>query len=57
MGAVEMLLGSFDREPDPVHEEEREEDGYGEPEVPLQKPRTVDVWDHGEYHTDTREKP
>jgi hypothetical protein len=23
----------------------------------LQKPRTVDVWDHGEDHADTREKP
>lgn len=54
---VEMLLGGFDGEPDPVHEKEREEDEHSEPEVPLEQSRAVDVGDHGENHAYACEEP
>lgn len=57
VAAIEMLLGGFDGEPDPVHEKEREEDEDCEPEVPLKQSRTVDVGYHGKNHAYAREQP
>jgi hypothetical protein len=55
--AVKMLLGGLDREPDPVHEEQAEEDCHRKPEIVLQQFRVVDVREHGEDHADRGEEP
>ena len=56
MGGLEVVRG-FDGEPDPVYEEEGEEDGDGEAEVPLENSGIVDVRGHGEEHADAGEEP
>ena len=57
MTAVEVFLSSLDRKPDPIHEEQAEENCYRKSEIVLQQSRVVDIWSHGENHADTGEEP
>ena len=57
MTAVEVLFRGFDREPDPVHEKQAEEDCHSKAEIPLEQSWVVDVRYHSEDHADRGEKP